>query len=120
MQNNGAKSKQCRYDIYPFSSRTLTLGFLHEDHFRVRAEVLPGQDHLLASQNRAVVHVLLLHHGKLVRGPLSCRGDKDGESGLACEVVTPTVKQMRSVHHTAVGAELRASRRANALSVENM
>lgn len=44
----------------------LTLSFLHENDFGIGAEVLPGQDHLLTTQNRAAVHVLLLHHGKLV------------------------------------------------------
>lgn len=47
-------------------SRPLTLGFLHKNDLRIGAEVLPRQDHLLASQDRAAVHVLLLHHGKLV------------------------------------------------------
>lgn len=47
-------------------SRSLTLVFLHENDLRIGAEVLPGQDHLLASQDGAAVHVLLLHHGKLV------------------------------------------------------
>lgn len=45
---------------------SLTLVFLQENDLGIGAEVLPGQDHLLASQNRAAVHVLLLHHGKLV------------------------------------------------------
>ena len=44
----------------------LTLGLLHKDDLRVRAEVLTGQDHLLAPQHRAALHVLLLHHGQLV------------------------------------------------------
>ena len=39
----------------------LTLGFLHEDHPGVGAEVLPRQDHLLAPQDGAAVHILLLH-----------------------------------------------------------
>lgn len=116
MQNNGARSRQCRHDIHPVSSRPLTLGFLHKNHFRVRAEVLSGQDHLLASQNRAVVHVLLLHHGKLVRRPLSCHGDKDGESKVTCELVSPSV--YTTTVSPAVGAEHRVSGRVNALSVE--
>lgn len=45
----------------------LTLSFLHKNDLRIGAEVLPSQDHLLASEHRAAVHVLLLHHGKLVR-----------------------------------------------------
>lgn len=55
----------------------LTLGFLQKNDLRVGAEVLPGQDHLLAAQNGAAVHVLLLHHGKLMCRALGCGDNKD-------------------------------------------
>ena len=74
---NNRQENPAEAEAYHFGCRPLTLGFLHENHFGIGAEVLPGQDHLLASQNRAVVRVLLLHHGKLVCRPLSWRGDTD-------------------------------------------
>lgn len=79
MQKNWEENPDCP-DTTSYGHRPLTLGFLHKNHFGIGAEVLSGQDHLLASQNRAVLRVLLLHHGKLVRRPLSCRGDKDRRS----------------------------------------
>lgn len=56
----------------------LTLCFLHKNDLGIGAEVLPSQDHLLATQNRAAVHVLLLDHGKLVSWTLSCRDTQKG------------------------------------------
>lgn len=58
----------------------LTLGFLQKDDLGIGAEVLPGQDHLLAAQDGAAVHVLLLHHGKLVCRALSCKRRTEGET----------------------------------------
>lgn len=57
----------------------LTLVFLQENDLGIGAEVLPSQDHLLASQHGAAVRVLLLHHGKLVSRALGCRDTQRGE-----------------------------------------
>ena len=65
------KMKMTLQDV--IGCHSLTLVFLQENDLGIGAEVLPGQDHLLASQNRAAVHVLLLHHGKLVCWSLGCR-----------------------------------------------
>ena len=54
-------------------SPPLTLSLLREDDLGIGAEVLPGEDHLLAAEHGAAVQVLLLHHGKLVSRALSCR-----------------------------------------------
>lgn len=56
----------------------LTLVFLQENDLGIGAEVLPSQDHLLASQHGAAVRVLLLHHGKLVSRALGCRDTQRG------------------------------------------
>lgn len=55
-----------------FLQEVLTLGFLQKNDLGIGAEVLPSQDHLLASEHRAAVHILLLHHGKLVSRALGC------------------------------------------------
>lgn len=76
---------------------SLTLVFLQENDLGIGAEVLPGQDHLLASQNRAAVHVLLLHHGKLVCRSLGCR-DTKRETGESLHSQSHARKMLLLVH----------------------
>lgn len=53
-----------------------TLGFLREQHPRVRGEVLTGQDHLQSAQHRAVVQILSFHSRTFMGRSLSFNGLK--------------------------------------------